>query len=310
MKLHYPNRTAVFTAVIALALLAGCGGNGNRRQQQAMRTGASMPAAGQHYPASIAIAPMTASGQPAVIALPAPEPVTEVAGVYDAPAEPALGQASGRTVILDAGHGGDDPGASHFGLREKDVNLDLAVRTANILRQNGCNVVLTRSSDVFVPLPDRSAEANKHPNAVFVSIHCNATANNPEASGIETFILTGEITDTSRAATVRNKYKMGGVDSVRGKEALATLASQSRKKGPALAGSLQRSLAARLGEADRGVQSKNLAVLRETYFGPAALVEVGFLSNPRTAQRMQTDEWRRRTSEALAEGICGFLRQG
>ncbi len=77
-----------------------------------------------------------------------------------------------------------------------------------------------------------------------------------------------------------------------------------------MAGSLQRSLCVRLGENDRGVRSKDLAVLRETYFGPAALVEVGFMSNPRTAQRMKTDEWRRRTSEALSEGICEFLRQG
>ncbi|MDR1744701.1 MAG: N-acetylmuramoyl-L-alanine amidase [Planctomycetota bacterium] len=294
---------SALAAVLFAAVLAGCGGGRQQAARTSQRPGQYQP------PVSIAIAPMPSStAQPAVIASPAP--VTEVAGVYDVPAQPAWQAAAGRTVILDAGHGGDDPGASHSGLLEKDVNLDLAARAANLLRARGCTVVMTRSADVSVPLPDRSAIANKHPNAVFVSIHCNATSGNPDAAGVETFVLAGEVTDTAREQAVRNRYRVGGVDAVRGKQALATLASQSRAKGPALAGALQRSLCTRLGESDRGVQSRDFAVLRETYFGPAALVEVGFMTNPRTAQHMRTDEWRRRTSEALTEGICEFLRQG
>lgn len=233
----------------------------------------------------------------------------QAGGVCEAvPAQPAWRPEAGRTVVVDAGHGGSDEGTKHFGLREKDVNLDLAIRTANLLRARGCNVVMTRTADHNVSLADRSAAANRNPNAVFVSIHCNAVASNPGVSGVETFVLSGDISDQQRAAAAAGRYRANGYDAAAGQQALATLAANSRAKGPALAGSLQRSLTRRLGENDRGVKSKNLAVLRETYFGPAALVEVGFMTNPQTAERMRTEEWRRRTSEALCEGVCDFLR--
>ncbi|MCD8351704.1 MAG: N-acetylmuramoyl-L-alanine amidase [Planctomycetaceae bacterium] len=236
-----------------------------------------------------------------------PPAVPEVA--YEAPPAQSWGTVAGKTVILDAGHGGDDHGASHFGLREKDINLDLANRTAALLGARGCTVVMTRSDDRFVPLPERSAVANRYPNAALVSIHVNAAPNNPGVDGIETFVLSQEFTDKDRSRIAATRFKASGVDAVNGKQALANLATASRTRCPVLAESLQRSLTSRLGEADRGVKYKDLAVLRETYFGPAALVEVGFMTNPRSADRMRTDAWRRRTSEALCEGICSFLQQ-
>ena len=216
---------------------------------------------------------------------------------------------AGRTVILDAGHGGNDNGASQFGLREKDINLDLALRTAQYLQAKGVRVLLVRQSDVFVPLPERSAFANRNPNAVFVSLHVNAAPSNPNARGIETFVLSKEFSDADRSKQASSKFKMAGSDTVQGREALANLTVRCRNRGPSLATSIQRSLIARLGETDRGVKTANLAVLRETYFCPAVLVEVGFLTNTRTAESMRTEEWRRRTAEGVAEGIAEFLRQ-
>ena len=216
---------------------------------------------------------------------------------------------SGRTVILDPGHGGDDLGTNHFGLREKDINLDLAHRTAAMLRARGANVIMTRSSDVFIPLPERSAIANRNPNAAFVSIHVNASGSNPNAVGVETFVLSGEFTDAQRSQTVATRFRNGGDDSIQAKQALANLAVRSRAQGPTLAASIQRQMCGRLGETDRGVKPGNLAVLRETYFGPAVLVEVGFLTHQPTAERMRTEDWRRRTAEALCEGICDFLQR-
>ncbi|MDR1745092.1 MAG: N-acetylmuramoyl-L-alanine amidase, partial [Planctomycetota bacterium] len=166
-----------------------------------------------------------------------------------------------------------------------------------------------RSADAFVSLPERSAIANRHPNATLVSIHVNAAANSPGADGVETFVLSREFSDTDRSRVAASRFRANGDSSVQGKQALANLAVASRNRGPALAGSLQHSLTRRLGEPDRGVKQKDLAVLRETYFGPAVLVEVGFLTNPRSADRMRTDQWRARASEALCEGICGFLQQ-
>lgn len=214
---------------------------------------------------------------------------------------------AGRVVVLDAGHGGEDEGANHYGVREKDVNLDLAIRTAEMLRRQGVMVYLTRQSDAFVPLPDRSAYANKLPNAVFVSIHVNSSERNPAAYGVETFVLSSQYSDVERARTASRRYRMnGGAD---GNQALASLATDCRAKGPELARALQRSLCARLGEPDRGVKQKDLAVLRETYFCPAVLVEVGFVSHAGTAVKMKTPEWRHTAAEALSEGIVDFLRR-
>ena len=295
----YPSVCVIAAAAVLFAVLAGCSNQQPQTRQARSRT-VPQGGPGTYHNAAPAVA--TA---PYVVPMQSYQPAP-----LDVPAQPAWQAVSGRTVIVDAGHGGTDPGASHYGLQEKDVNLDLARRTANLLRSRGCTVVMTRSTDAFVPLPERSAIANKHPNAAFVSIHCNSAPGYPEASGVESFILAGDITDNARAEAVRSRYKAGGgMDTVQGKQALATLATQSRARGPALANSLQRSLCLRLGENDRGVQRRDLAVLRETYFGPAALVEVGFMTNARTAQQMKTEEWRRRTAEALSDGICAFLQQ-
>ncbi len=283
-------------ALLALALLAGCGGS----QPPARRAGARAPQAAAPYAGAV-----SRTTAPNLIVL--PPPGQPAAPAVPGPALAAASGAAGKTVILDAGHGGHDAGTSHFGLNEKDINLDLALRTAALLRARGVHVVMTRTADQFIPLPDRSAIANHTPNATLVSIHANAAPNNPSASGIETFVLSKEQTDQERSRVAAARYRMNGQDTIQGKQALANLAVESRQRGPALAVALQQSLCGRLGEENRGVKTKNLAVLRETYFGPAALVEVGFLTNPASARKMSTPEWRNRAAEALADGIGTFL---
>jgi N-acetylmuramoyl-L-alanine amidase len=250
----------------------------------------------------------------ALVAAPAPlaapiEPVVAYSAPAFPEAAPVYRPVAGKTVIIDAGHGGDDHGASHYGLREKDINLDLANRTAKALQAQGVAVLMTRRNDSFVSLPERSAFANRSPNAVFVSIHVNASDGNPNASGIETFLLTSTQSDAERSVKALARYRASDPDPVRGKQALANLTAHCRTRGPVLAESVQKNLVARMGAVDRGVKTGNLAVLRETYFCPAILVEVGFLTNHPTALSMRTDEWRRRTAEALAEGIVDYLRQ-
>lgn len=275
-------RLGAFLLLAALAgiVLTGCPNN--------------QPAARTEPPAPLATAP---SAPTLETFCPAPEMA----------AAPSYFPVAGRVVILDAGHGGHDEGTSHYGVREKDVNLDLALRTAENLRRQGVVVHLTRQSDTFVPLPDRSAFANKLPNATFVSVHINASDKNPAAYGIESFVLSSQYSDAERARTASRRYRMNG--GAGGTNALASLATDCRAKGPELAQALQRSLVTRLGEPDRGVKQKDLAVLRETYFCPAVLVEVGFVSHARTAARMKTGEWRQTTAEALSEGIVDFLRR-
>ncbi len=251
--------------------------------------------------------PQTRAEPPAPVAAPSGPTLETFCPAPEMAAAPSYFPVAGRVVILDAGHGGHDDGTSHYGVREKDINLDLALRTAENLRRQGVVVHLTRQSDVFIPLPDRSAFANKLPNATFVSIHVNASDKNPAAYGIESFVLSSQYSDAERARTASRRYRMNG--GAGGNTALASLATDCRAKGPELAQSLQRSLVTRLGEPDRGVKQKDLAVLRETYFCPAVLVEVGFVSHARTAARMKTGEWRQTTAEALSDGIVDFLRR-
>ncbi len=233
----------------------------------------------------------------------APVPVPQ----YQQPA-PAWQPVAGRVVILDAGHGGDNLGANYFGLAEKDITLDLAKRTAQRLQAMGVNVRMTRQTDVFVPLAERSAFANKNPNAVFISIHCNASAQNPQATGIETYILSKQFSDDEQCRKALARYSVTGRDKTQSRQQLESLTRVCRAEGPILAASMQKSLVTKLGDRDRGIKPGNLAVLRETYFCPAVLVEVGFLSNYQTARKMSTPSWRDMTSLALAEGIVGYLQ--
>jgi N-acetylmuramoyl-L-alanine amidase len=216
---------------------------------------------------------------------------------------------AGRVVILDAGHGGHDDGAAHHGLREKDVNLDVVLRTAAWLRAQGVTVRMTRDRDVFVPLPERSKMANRNPNALFVSIHSNAAAGGPNPFGVETFVLTSSFSDEERCRTALSRYNVPGNSREESRKTLRELTIRCRAQGPELATSIQRSLVRRLGEPDRGVKRADLAVLRETFFCPAVLVEIGFMSHPPTARKMVTPAWRDQAAAAIGEGIVDYMRR-
>lgn len=257
-----------------------------------------------------------ASSRESAVSAGTPAPVAPAQNIYAAPmplvqyqqAAPSWQPVAGRVVILDAGHGGDNLGANYFGIAEKDVTLDMAKRTAQRLQAMGVNVRMTRQTDVFVPLADRSAFANKHPNAVFISIHCNASAQNPQATGIETYILSKQFSDDEQCRRALARYSVTGQDKTQSRQQLETLTRVCRAEGPILAANMQKSLITKLGDRDRGIKPGNLAVLRETFFCPAVLVEVGFLSNYQTARKMTTSSWRDTTSLALAEGIVGYLQ--
>ena len=233
--------------------------------------------------------------------------VTAAAPAIPPPPPPFPCSLTGRTVILDPGHGGKDPGASHFGLNEKDIVLDLAFRTAALLRHLGATVLLTREGDRFLSLAERSAFANRHPEAVMVSIHVNASDRNPLASGIETYILSPALGESGRDGLIAVRHNPTDGSGVRDRESAGGPATAIRKRGSDLAENIQRRLPDRLNQPDRGIRTKDLAVLRDTHSCPVVLVEMGFLSHPATAFAMRTDAWRRRAAEALCEGISDFF---
>ena len=168
------------------------------------------------------------------------------------------------TVVIDAGHGGHDRGGiPGQRVAEKDMTLDVALRLRNILSANGYSVVMTRGTDVFVPLGGRVAIANSYRNAVFVCIHFNATPRSG-ASGIETYFYSR---DSLALASAIHYYVAGGAPSE-----------------------------------NRGVRRRGYYVLRKTNI-PAVLVECGFLTNPTEAAYAQTASYRQRLAEEIAAGV-------
>ena len=170
------------------------------------------------------------------------------------------------TVVIDAGHGGHDRGGiPGQRVAEKDMNLDVALRLRNVLSASGYHVVMTRSTDVFVPLGGRVAIANSYRNAIFICIHFNATGRSG-ASGIETYFYSR---DSLSLASAIHYYVAGGAPSD-----------------------------------NRGVRRRGYYVLRKTNI-PAVLVECGFLTNPTEAAYAQSASYQQKLAEEIAAGIRG-----
>jgi N-acetylmuramoyl-L-alanine amidase len=185
---------------------------------------------------------------------------------YAAKKSSSGGDGSPITVVIDAGHGGHDRGGiPGQRVAEKDMTLDVALRLSNVLSASGYRVVMTRSSDVFVPLGGRVAIANSYRNAVFVCIHFNATGRSG-ASGIETYFYSRE---SLPLASAIHHYVTGGAPS-----------------------------------ANRGVRRRGYYVLRKTSI-PAVLVECGFLTNPTEAAYAQSASYRQKLAEEIAAGVRG-----
>src|SRR5438094_8115489 len=170
------------------------------------------------------------------------------------------------TVVIDAGHGGHDRGGiPGQRVAEKVMTLDVAQRLRNVLEASGYHVVMTRDSDVFVPLGTRVAIANSYRNAIFVCVHFNAT-NRMGASGIETYFYSR---DSLPLASAIHHFVVAGAPS-----------------------------------GNRGVRRRGYYVLRKTNI-PAVLVECGFLTNPTEAAYAQTASYRQKLAEEIAAGVGG-----
>ena len=188
-------------------------------------------------------------------------------------------QLGGRTVVVDPGHGGRDPGAiGYSGTYEKDVTLAIGLKVAELLEQAGATVVMTRHEDVFVELANRSALANAVGADAFVSIHADAIGFGRIAAGTSTFYFPerGSTPDTS----INQRY----------------------------ARSLQQELVRELGLNDRGVHQRAFHVVRNTEM-PSALVEVGFIDNPDEEKLLVDPEFQARAAAAVVHGILRFFAE-
>ena len=171
-------------------------------------------------------------------------------------------------VVIDPGHGGKDPGSNAYGLVEKDLTLDLALRLQKILTSKGITTTLTRTTDEFISLEDRAEMANSSAKTIFISLHFNGH------------------TDRS----------IGGTE---------TLYWPGSEKGRELASYIQSELGRRLVTRNRGFKPERLKVLEETRC-TAALVECGFLSNRWESQRCGAEWFRQILAEEIAQGILRY----
>jgi N-acetylmuramoyl-L-alanine amidase len=222
-----------------------------------------------------------------------------------------------RTIAVDAGHGGRDPGAiGKGGLKEKTVTLDVAKRLAALVKEKlDCNVVLTRDRDEFIPLEDRPAIARTKGADLFVSIHVNASPKR-KTRGIETYIQGLNASDRDAMATAARENatttkKLSQLDSELEK-ILKGLAMQSDdidsvQLAHAVQGSLVDSMKPVQGHVvNLGVKRAFFYVLINTEM-PSILAEVGFISNPDEEKLLRKESYRQAVAEALFEGIKRYV---
>ncbi len=218
-----------------------------------------------------------------------------------------------RRVVIDPGHGGKDPGCRNRRLKEKDIVLKVAKRLAQKLKTKlGCQVILTRERDVFIPLEQRTAIANMKKADLFVSIHVNSSPSR-RAYGIETYYLNfASDEEAMRVAAVENAASTRSLselqDLLKG-ILLNTKLEESRR----LAEEVQRSLVRTLGRRyrrikNRGVRTAPFVVLIGTRM-PAILVEIGFLSNPMEKRRLQDPRYLDWVAEGIARGIVSYVKE-
>lgn len=206
------------------------------------------------------------------------------------------------TVVIDAGHGGKDPGAVGKVSKEKDITLKVALKTGEYIKQYcpDVEVIYTRSSDVAVPLLKRAQIANKKNADLFISIHCNATSS-AAPCGVETFIM-GEHRNNSNLEVAKlenaailhednaeEDYSDFDINSPEAYIMLSFFQSEYKNASLDLAERIQNQLVKRVGRKDRGVQQAGFLVLYKTSM-PSVLVEIGFLSNPEEEKFMSSED--------------------
>ncbi len=217
-----------------------------------------------------------------------------------------------QTIVSDPGHGGKDPGATgKRGLMEKDIVLDVGLRLRRLVRNRlGANVIMTRESDVFIPLGERTALANSKEADLFVSIHANSSTK-AGARGVETYLL-GRATDKDAMDTAlrENSVAEKSLDDLQ--FILTDLLTTAKKdESLRLAHYVQGNIIDRLEPHYRAV---NLGVKQAPFYVlvnatmPSILAEISFISNPEEERLLAGDEYRQMIAEAIFEGIKRYVQ--
>lgn len=239
---------------------------------------------------------------------PAP-PVANRAGSFSLARQLGL---SARRIVIDAGHGGHDPGAiGRGGLQEKDLVLDVALRLEKLLRAElGADVVMTRATDVFIPLEERTAIANAKGADLFLSIHANSSRSR-SARGIETYFLNfAKNAHAEEVAARENSISSATLKDLQNLVKAITLNSkidESRDFAANIQEAMIDSLRPHYPEVqDRGVHQAPFYVLIGASM-PSVLAEIAFVSHPQEEKALRTPEHRQNIARSLAEGVRTYL---
>jgi N-acetylmuramoyl-L-alanine amidase len=271
-----------------------------------------IPAGGPNIELAAAAADIVAAAPPPAPAPPAstPPPVApalNARGGFSLSRQLGLGIAR---IVIDAGHGGHDPGAKGKGLTEADLTLDVALRLEKLLlRQPGVEVIQTRRTNAFVPLEERTELANRSGADIFLSIHANASADG-RARGVETYFL--NFAPSAEAEAIAARENAASTRSMRQLPELVRAIALNNKLDESrdLARLVQESLFAQARKSDK--RARNLGVKQAPFMVlvgaqmPSILAEISFLTNVNDAGLLATEKYRQQIAEALLAGITKY----
>jgi N-acetylmuramoyl-L-alanine amidase len=220
-----------------------------------------------------------------------------------------------KTVVIDPGHGGHDPGAVSDYVVEKELVLSVGLKLRELLEARGIAVQMTRDDDTYVELEDRASFAVPSEHNLFVSLHANSTET-AGAEGIETWVF-GEPQDDSLIELAVLENGGGDLGRERTEQAQAEAASidgdllreENLAYSTVLAQRVQHDLVGSTGSANRGVRKNYFLVIREARV-PAVLVELGFINHPTEGPKLADPDYQEQLARSLADGIEAFLRHG
>jgi N-acetylmuramoyl-L-alanine amidase len=247
---------------------------------------------------------------PAATSPPLPTaPSANIAGRFSLSRQLGLGIAR---IVIDPGHGGHDPGARVKGLNEAELVLDVALRLEQLLlKQQGIEVVLTRRTDIFIPLEERTALANREGADLFLSIHANASRN-PRARGVETYFLNFASNPDAEAVAARENAASGRTMHSLPDIVKAITLNNKLDESRDFASIVQKSMVRRLGTSnkalrDLGVKQAPFVVLIGAAM-PSVLAEISFVTHPQEGRLLKGGAYRQKIAESLFDGIAQYQR--
>ncbi|GHT47468.1 hypothetical protein AGMMS49936_08240 [Endomicrobiia bacterium] len=221
-----------------------------------------------------------------------------------------------KIIVLDAGHGGKDPGTiGRNGTKEKDMNLEIMRELKLIFGNNDdYEIVLTRQDDTFIPLVERPNIANEHNANLFISLHCNGNVNK-KANGFEIYFLSENATDSHAAATASLENSVLGLEGKpsKGRSLLqnmlwSMIATEHMNESAELSGFIAAEASSRLEIRNRGVKQANFYVLRGAQM-PAVLVECAFLTNYKEEEKLRSKKFRAAIADAIYQGVVKYYEK-